>query len=147
MYLTETDSSKIGETGPFWPEQHYEIALVHMDAVLSLSDTRSVTYLLLMAMFCLRGKDPTAWTLAGLAVRLCIELGLHRKACDNKVTMKKELDVRLFWACYYLDREMSVALGETVLVYGCGAHSNILHQLAHQPSQIMIWMLQFVIPI
>lgn len=109
----ESNILKIGETGPFWPVEHYEAALMYMDAVLSLNDTRSVTYLLLMALFCLRGKDPTAWTLAGLAVRLCIELGLHRKSCDNKITMEKELEIRLFWACYYLDREMSVALGET----------------------------------
>jgi hypothetical protein len=103
---------KTGETGSFFADQHYEAALQNMDAVLELNDTRSIIYLLLMALYCLRGpKDPAAWTLAGLAVRNCIELGLHRKSPAGKITMERELDVRLFWSCYYLDREMSVALG------------------------------------
>jgi len=68
--------------------------------------------LLLLALYCLRGvKNPGAWTLAGLAVRQCIELGLHRKASGNEVTMEKELKAPIFWSCYYLDRGVSVALG------------------------------------
>lgn len=82
-----------------------------MDAVLELRDTRSVAYLLLMALYCLRvPRDPGAWTLSGLAVRLCIELGLHRKSTRNEVSLERELQLRIFWSCYYLDREVSVAL-------------------------------------
>lgn len=113
LYRGELTFWKTGETGSFYADQHYEAALQNMDTVLELNDTRSIIYLLLTALYCLRGpKDPAAWTLAGLAVRLCIELGLHRKSGSREVTMKSELDVRLFWSCYYLDREMSVALGE-----------------------------------
>lgn len=99
-----------------------------MDAILQLHDTRSITYLLMMALYCLRSpKDPGAWcvqdnpmycgtnrfhrTLAGLAVRLCIELGLHRKSNRKEITLEKELEKRLFWSCYYVDREVSMALG------------------------------------
>jgi hypothetical protein len=100
-----------GESGTFFADHHYEAALQNMDAVLALGDTRSVAYLLLMALYCLRGpRDPGAWTLTGLAVRLCIELGLHRKS--NQVSMERELQVRIFWSCFYLDREVSVALGK-----------------------------------
>lgn len=99
----------------FFTEQHYDAALQHMDAVLELRDSRAVAYLLLMALYCLRGqRDPGAWTLAGLAVRFCIELGLHRKSVQNQVSMDSELNKRIFWSCYYLDRELSVALGESV---------------------------------
>lgn len=83
-----------------------------MDAVLALGDTRAVAYLVLMALYCLRGtRDPGAWTLAGLAVRMCIELGLHRKS--NEVSLERELQIRIFWSAYYLDREVSVALGKS----------------------------------
>jgi hypothetical protein len=50
-----------------------------------------------MALYCLREpKDPGAWTLAGLAVRLCIELGLHRKSANGKITLERELSMRIF---------------------------------------------------
>lgn len=103
---------KLGETGDFHPEEHYEAALQHIDIVLALRDQRSVQLLLLLALYCLRGsKNPGAWTLAGLAVRQCIELGLHRKTAHQDVTMEVELKARIFWSCYYLDRGVSVALG------------------------------------
>jgi hypothetical protein len=86
--------------------------LDNIDIVLALRDQRSVQILLLLALYCLRGaKNPGAWTLAGLAVRQCIELGLHRKTAGDEVTMEKELKARIFWSCYYLDRGVSVALG------------------------------------
>lgn len=109
----------------FYTDQHYDAALQHMDAVLELRDSRSVTYLLLMALYCLRGqRDPGAWTLAGLSVRFCIELGLHRKSVQSQVSMESELNKRIFWSCYYLDRELSVALGESI--YSCVSMANIL---------------------
>jgi hypothetical protein len=103
----------MGDPGPFYTDQHYETALKNLDAILELGDARSATFLLLLALYCLKGtKNVGAWTLAGLAVRLCIELGLHRETRTNGITIEKELDVRIFWACYYLDRGISVALGE-----------------------------------
>lgn len=83
-----------------------------MDTVLALRDIRSVQILLLLALYCLRGsRNPGAWTLAGLAVRQCIELGLHRATPNIEISLERELNIRLFWACYYLDRGVSVALG------------------------------------
>jgi len=77
-----------------------------------LGDTRTLTYLLLMVQHCLRvPKDPAPWTFVGIAMRLCIELGLHRKKRQPYPTLKSELEKRLFWACYYSDRELSIALG------------------------------------
>jgi hypothetical protein len=102
-----------GETGDFYSVQHYDAALQNMDAVLGLKDARSIVYLLLLALYCLRGpRDLGAWTVAGLAVRLCIELGLHKKSTIEEVSMERELEVRIFWSCYYLDRGISVALGK-----------------------------------
>lgn len=84
-----------------------------MDSILALRDVRSVQYLLLLALYSLRSpRNPGAWALAGLAVRQCIELGLHRKPANPELSMERELEVRLFWSCYYLDRGVSVALGD-----------------------------------
>jgi hypothetical protein len=110
---SRSNQQQTGDAGEYYPEQHYDAALQNMDAVLDLRDGRSVVYLLLLALYCLRGpKDPGAWTIAGLAVRLCIELGLHKKSTTDEVSMGRELEVRIFWSCYYLDRGISVALGK-----------------------------------
>ncbi|PVH99770.1 hypothetical protein DM02DRAFT_468178, partial [Periconia macrospinosa] len=50
-------------------------------------------------------------TLVGIAMRLCIELGFHRRKRIKSPSVKSESEKRLFWACYYLDRELSVSLG------------------------------------
>jgi Fungal specific transcription factor domain len=103
---------KTGETGNFFSDQHYEAALQNMDYILMFRDTRSVSYLLLLAIYCLRSpRDPGAWNFARLAMTPCIELGLHRRPNYRERTIKYELGKRLFWSCYYLDREVSMALG------------------------------------
>jgi hypothetical protein len=50
-------------------------------------------------------------TLVGVAMRLCIELGLHRQKRKQAPSVISEIGKRLFWSCYYLDRELSVSLG------------------------------------
>jgi hypothetical protein len=104
--------TKTGETGNFFSDQHYEAALQHMDYILEFRDTRALSYLLLLAIYCLRSpRDPGAWNFARLAMTPCIELGLHRRSNHRPRSIKSELEKRLFWSCYYLDREVSVALG------------------------------------
>jgi len=72
-----------------------------------------LSYLLLLIQQCLRvPRDPGGWTFIGIAMRLCVELGLHRKKRRNLCpTLASELEKRLFWACYYFDRDISIALG------------------------------------
>jgi hypothetical protein len=40
-----------------------------------------------------------------------VELGLHRRSNHRERSIESELEKRLFWSCYYLDREVSIALG------------------------------------
>lgn len=47
----------------------------------------------------------------GLAVKLCVSMGLHRRACTSNFGIKSELDKRLFWTCYMLDREVTLTMG------------------------------------
>ncbi|KAH9885724.1 fungal-specific transcription factor domain-containing protein [Xylariomycetidae sp. FL2044] len=102
-----------GDTGDYYPEQHYDLALKNMDDILRLHDIRSVQFLLLLSIYSLRSpRGPGAWTYTGLAMRQCIEMGLHRKAHRQRSSiLEYEMSKRVFWTCYCLDRQVSIILG------------------------------------
>ncbi|RYP51832.1 hypothetical protein DL768_002908 [Monosporascus sp. mg162] len=101
-----------GEMGHFFSDQHYDIAFEEMDTILSFRDSRTIDYLVLMALYCTRApRDPGAWTYIGAAVRLCIELGLHRRPRRPNLTVAGEMTKRRFWTTYFMDRDVSFAIG------------------------------------
>lgn len=101
-----------GEMGHFYSDQHYDTAFACMDTILQLRDSRTIDYLLLMALYCTRApRDPGAWTYVGAAMRLCIELGLHRRQRRQQQTVEGEMNKRRFWTTYFLDRDISIAIG------------------------------------
>jgi hypothetical protein len=102
-----------GEVGNFHPERHHGAALKLLDELLQFHDTRSVQALMLLAIYCLQApQGPGAWTYVGLAIRIAIDLGLHRRtAAMNAQSLENELRKRLFWSCYNLDRQVSIPLG------------------------------------
>lgn len=44
-------------------------------------------------------------------MKMCVELGLHRQHRSNALSLKAELHKRLFWSCYWHEREIAVAMG------------------------------------
>jgi len=55
-----------------------------------------------------------AWRVIGLAARLSMELGLHRRETYNKLFVSDEeraTAVKLFWSIYVLDRRWSFGTG------------------------------------
>ncbi|KAK9417016.1 putative Transcription factor domain-containing protein [Seiridium unicorne] len=101
-----------GETGDFFPEHHFDQALKNLDDILRLHDIRSVQFLLLLSIYSLRSpKGPGAWTYTGLAMRTCIDLGMHRKTQKSRSLLEHEMRKRVFWTCYCLDRQVSIILG------------------------------------
>ncbi|KUJ14911.1 uncharacterized protein LY89DRAFT_649498 [Mollisia scopiformis] len=103
-----------GETGrSYFPERHQAEVLKDLDEMLRYHDTRSVVTLLLLAVFSLRANSgPGAWAYVGLAMRIAIDLGLHRQiAAMNKLGLDVEMRKRLFWSCYTMDRQVSIPLG------------------------------------
>jgi hypothetical protein len=50
-------------------------------------------------------------TFFGLAMKVCVELGLHRQKRSSKVCLKSERNKRLFWICYWHERELAIAMG------------------------------------
>ncbi|KAJ9142369.1 Fungal-specific transcription factor domain-containing protein [Pleurostoma richardsiae] len=106
-----------GEMGHFFSEQHYEAAFEQMDEMLMLRDGRTVDYLILLALYCTRApRDPGAWTYVGAAMRLCIELGLHRKQRKRPPSVEYEIDKRRFWTVYGLDRDVSISIGRPMSI-------------------------------
>lgn len=108
-----------GQLGAFSSEEHHAAAIRHLDDVLGLANIRTVEVLLLLALHSLRApKGPGAWAYVGQAMRLCIELGLHRrtkarglpKICDLSLA-SLEMRKRVFWTAYCIDRQVSIILG------------------------------------
>jgi hypothetical protein len=103
-----------GETGSFRSENHYRAAMALLGEILALStNIRTVQILLLLAIYGLRApRGPGAWPLIGIAMRMCIEMGMHRQTINASGTAAGTEDhVRcLFWSCYCLDRQTSIIL-------------------------------------
>lgn len=61
-----------------------------------------------------RPAFPGVWHVSGMAMRLCIELGLHKEdgvAWNSCNQLMRDEARRLFWSTYILDRQVSVFLG------------------------------------
>lgn len=102
-----------GEAGAFFPERHHAAGMKHLEELLQCHDIRSAQVLILLAFYSLRAPTgPGAWTYIGLAMRTCIDLGLHRRTPTNKYSiLELEMRKRIFWTCYCLDRQISIILG------------------------------------
>jgi len=104
-----------GQPGAFSSEQHYAAALRELDTILGFNDMRTIEVLLLLSLHSLRApQGPGAWTYVGLAMRLCIDLGLHRRAKMRRSAKDLmlplqvlEMRKRVFWTAYCLDRQVS----------------------------------------
>lgn len=102
-----------GEPGAFHCERHHAAAMRYTNELFSCHDIRSVQILILLAIYSLRApQGPGAWTYIGLAMRACINLGMHRKTAARGCSMlDREMNKRIFWTAYSLDRQISIILG------------------------------------
>jgi hypothetical protein len=109
-----------GFAGASLPENLYAAAEDLFEHVLQLNTLETIQALLCCAMYSLRSPvGVSLWTLSGLAVRHCVELGLHRDIPWFKVesnTLKMEMRRRVFWCSYNLDRACAVTLGRPVSI-------------------------------
>lgn len=100
------------EIGRFFPEQHFAAAMCNLDEILRFQDIRSVQFLLLLSVYGLRSADGSEpWTYIGLAMRQCIDLGLHKKPRRSNSFFENEMKKRVFWTSYCLDRQLSISMG------------------------------------
>ncbi|XXH00784.1 hypothetical protein Hte_007135 [Hypoxylon texense] len=110
--LTNADS------GDTLPEGLYASAETLFEHVMRLNSLESIQAILCCAMYSIRSPvGVSVWTLSGLALRQCIELGLHRKIPWSKVehnVLKSQMRRRVFWCSYNLDRAVAITLGRPV---------------------------------
>lgn len=96
------------------PEAHFIAATEHLNAAFELRTTENIEILLLLAFYSLHSPSgPGAWHLTGMAVRLCVELGLHRrtKGLNESKRYADQMRKRLFWSALILERKIAVTLG------------------------------------
>jgi hypothetical protein len=88
----------------------------HLEGALAADGISSIQSLLLMAMFAM--SDPrgvSLWHLTGMISRMCIDFGLHRlSGNDGVLELEVELQRRVFWCAFALERSVAVALGRYV---------------------------------
>ncbi|EXJ82089.1 hypothetical protein A1O1_08158 [Capronia coronata CBS 617.96] len=109
-------------TGPLagatLPEGLYAAAENLFEHVMLQNSLESIQAILACAMYSLRSPvGVSVWMLSGLALRQCLELGLHRKIRWSKMKpdlVKDELRKRVFWCAYNLDRAVAITLGRPV---------------------------------
>jgi hypothetical protein len=107
---------------------YYSAAMVHSKEVL-LSGLQAIQAILLVLVFRIyyhaSGISPehfsnllsnfflglSVWDLSRLAVRICIEEGLHLEPDKLIAPMEHQMRRRVFWDCYVLDRRSSQMLG------------------------------------
>lgn len=97
------------------PEAHFTAAAGALNIAFELRSTDSIEILLLLAIYSLHSPaGPGAWQLTGMAIRLCIELGLHRRSRTQSTSTASRPDPRrkcLFWSCLILERKVATTLG------------------------------------
>ena len=95
------------------PERFFMTAFRHVSAARGAHSIKNVEAMTLLVIYHLRSPSNTGiWYLIGMAMRSCIDLGLHREAYYSDDDMfQLELKRRLFWTVYSLERHMSISFG------------------------------------
>ena len=92
-------------------------------------DIKSLIMLILTATYHFhRDEEIQAWRFIGIAARLCIELGLHRKeSLVRSFTNEAEYlhAIRVFWVVYALDRRWSFGTGMPFALQDADIDSNL----------------------
>jgi Fungal specific transcription factor domain/Fungal Zn(2)-Cys(6) binuclear cluster domain len=97
------------------PESFYVQALSDYEIVQTVVDIQSVQCSMLIVLYLLRATNGLGiWHVIGLAMRMCVELGLHRKE-QQDLTVENCRSIlmrrRVFWFCYSLERLISQSFG------------------------------------
>ncbi|OIW23405.1 hypothetical protein CONLIGDRAFT_624528 [Coniochaeta ligniaria NRRL 30616] len=100
------------------PESFYMTALQHISAARESRTTHNIEAMTLLVVYHLRSTSSHGiWYMIGLAMRTCIDLGMHRKANERGLS-GDDVDRRrrLFWTVYYLERMIAISLGRPLSI-------------------------------
>ncbi|OAA57388.1 Transcription factor [Niveomyces insectorum RCEF 264] len=100
------------------PEEYYMTALRHTAAAEEPRTMRNIEAMTLLAVYHLRSASGLGmWYITGLAMRTCVDLGMHRKAYEQgfspAVVHHRR---RLFWSVHSLEHTVALSLGRPLSI-------------------------------
>ncbi|KAI0024666.1 fungal-specific transcription factor domain-containing protein [Xylariomycetidae sp. FL0641] len=100
------------------PESYYMSALQHIFAARESRTTQNIEAMTLLVLFHLRSASSHGiWYMIGLAMRTCIDLGLHSKRNEVRLDgYTVQMRRRLFWSVYSLERTIAISLGRPLSI-------------------------------
>lgn len=95
------------------PENFFMTALQYVSSARESHSVHNIEAMTLLVLYNLRSPSNSGiWYMIGLAMRTCIDLGMHREAHYTKsAPYEGQLRRRLFWSVYYLERTIANSLG------------------------------------
>ncbi|KAH8645932.1 fungal-specific transcription factor domain-containing protein [Tricladium varicosporioides] len=102
---------------PFHPFGYYVSAMQHFDSNFLTNGLSSIQDLLLIGRFGIYHHIGTSiWDITQLCMRMCIEHGLHRLPNTKIPLLHEQLQRRIFWECYMIDRYSSGTLDRPMAI-------------------------------
>ncbi|KAI2637494.1 fungal-specific transcription factor domain-containing protein [Xylaria nigripes] len=99
------------------PENYYMTALQHLFTAQESKTIQNVQSMLLLVLYHVRTSSYGIWYMIGLAMRTCIDLGLHTKRHEiNMDHYTIQMRRRLFWSVYSLERTIAICLGRPLSI-------------------------------
>ncbi|KAL4864295.1 hypothetical protein BDV12DRAFT_205820 [Aspergillus spectabilis] len=102
---------------PYHPYGYFLSAMQHSKSDILSRGIQSIQDLLLIARFGIYHHIGTSiWEITQLCMRLCIEQGLHKPPTTRKTLVQEQLERRVFWECYVIDRYSSITLDRPLAI-------------------------------
>ncbi|KAI0804139.1 fungal-specific transcription factor domain-containing protein [Xylaria sp. FL0064] len=102
---------------PTPPENYYMTALQHLFTARESKTTQNVEAMLLLVLYHIRSSSYGIWYMIGLAMRTCIDLGLHTRRHESNLDRYTiQMRRRLFWSVYSLERTIAICLGRPLSI-------------------------------
>ncbi|KAL4916130.1 fungal-specific transcription factor domain-containing protein [Aspergillus aurantiobrunneus] len=99
------------------PYGYFLSAMQHFKSGLMSRGIESIQDLLLVGRFGIYHHIGTSiWEITQLCMRLCIEQGLHRPPTARRALLQEQLERRVFWECYVIDRYSSITLDRPLAI-------------------------------
>ncbi|OCF56469.1 hypothetical protein L486_06413 [Kwoniella mangroviensis CBS 10435] len=98
-------------------QSYFEQAWKYSDIVTTPHDLMTARVLLLTTFFAFRATSGLSlWLLGGLAMRLCVEIGIYKQDIFIRDPLEDQWRKRVFWSAYTFDRLISHASGRPVSI-------------------------------
>ncbi|KAF0551539.1 nucleus protein [Gigaspora margarita] len=113
---TRTDPEKPETSGDVF----FDRALALLDDFMDRSRLSTVQALCCLYHFCVKDTKNSCriWTLIGMAVRMCMDLGLHRDCSKWPISkLEKAIRTRVFWAVMNAETLACASLGKPLPIY------------------------------